>query len=330
MPIKATMIQHLIYLKGSVEKLNFCAHIDIASCCAEVHMGLRSHTLYPQFIVFVDGTKHYTSDFTNDVIAFCGWRPYRVNIIKEIANKLEVKKLMQLARLPTPEYSDNTKMSMKDVIVKKSISSFGFTIQGPYRKSEQHELNSEDEEYYEKYIEGIIVKSWYWNNEPICYEYQEMPNIIGDGKLSIRQHLNPRIESNKHKPCMTIIQDVLAYYGYKIDDVLENNKKLVVDFRYGSKFGLGQDLIDARIEDNDAIGIYEQLRVFGEFAKKIIPDDMKNGIIYSVDSICDLDGKLWFLEINSNPMVHPYLYAPMLEHLYNITDTECLANISVK
>jgi len=290
-------------------------------------MGLRSHTLYPQFIIFIDGEKHYTSDFTDDVGGFCGWRPYPTKIVEEFANKIAVKKLMIEAGLPTPEFSTDPESALQNVIVKKAVSSFGFSIEGPFSEASQFTLNPEEEEYYEKFTEGTIVKSWFWNNTPVCYEYQDMPNITGNGASSIRHFLDARTEKNTTRPSKKLVENVLSYYGYTVDDVLEDGKELVVDFRYASKFGHNLAIKDVNIEKDDKLNIKDQLQPIGEFAWSHVPDHLKNGLAYSVDAILDTEGKLWFLEINCNPMIHPYLYAPMIDYLHSITDVECLRSL---
>ena len=39
--------------------------------------------------------------------------------------------------------------------------------------------------------------------------------------------------------------------------------------------------------------------------------------VYSIDAIIDTDQRLWILEMNCNPHIHPFLYEPMVTDMLN-------------
>jgi hypothetical protein len=63
--------------------------------------------------------------------------------------------------------------------------------------------------------------------------------------------------------------------------------------------------------------LQEQLEEAGRILWKEIPDPMRQDTVYTVDAILDSRDCLWFLEMNSNPQVHPDVYLPMLRNLFS-------------
>jgi hypothetical protein len=64
-----------------------------------------------------------------------------------------------------------------------------------------------------------------------------------------------------------------------------------------------------------------QFKQFGPVFWQSIPEDLRGfGTLYSVDAIADEQDRLWLLEMNCNPAMHPDLYFGMFEGLFGPAD----------
>jgi D-alanine-D-alanine ligase-like ATP-grasp enzyme len=63
----------------------------------------------------------------------------------------------------------------------------------------------------------------------------------------------------------------------------------------------------------------EQVRRAGRMLHEAIPAEIRAGTVFSVDGILPQDGQVRFLEVNSNPMVHPLVYARMVGDLLPVS-----------
>jgi D-alanine-D-alanine ligase-like ATP-grasp enzyme len=52
----------------------------------------------------------------------------------------------------------------------------------------------------------------------------------------------------------------------------------------------------------------EELRTVGKVLWQTIPEELRQGVLFTVDAVLDDQGQLWLLETNSNPAVHPDVY----------------------
>jgi hypothetical protein len=87
---------------------------------------------------------------------------------------------------------------------------------------------------------------------------------------------------------------------------------VVAGFRYGS-------LLEKRETENRNVlhqhvrGVLgEQLLAAGRALWHGIPEEMRTGVVYTVDAVVDSQDKLWLLEMNANPGLHPDAYPAML------------------
>jgi hypothetical protein len=47
----------------------------------------------------------------------------------------------------------------------------------------------------------------------------------------------------------------------------------------------------------------------------MLSTEVSDYLAYTVDAIWDERDRLWILEVNTNPFVHPWLYAPIIDTL---------------
>ena len=314
MELKRDAFNHFKWLQEAVVKSGGEAFLNIRNFVVEVRLPQQVHHLIPQFVARLNGAKVYATKLDRDSIRFAGWKPYICHPTPEIGQKLKFKEWLLRVGLPTPEYTTRHEPGLADVILKKNISSFGAHIAGPYRQAPDQPLDSENGEFYERYVPGRIVKTWFWANRPVCLELKDMPTVIGDGHSTVRKLAVRRAFGPKKMVKLEPVTELLQYLGNNtLDTVLKQDEKQIIDFRYASLFSRPGDVEDIDLpSDNPA---FASLQSLGQSIYGVLPAETRDKTIYSVDSILGHDGTLWFLEANFNPFVHPKLYPAMLAGL---------------
>jgi hypothetical protein len=310
-------LNHFKAIKAFTLRHNGHANVNVDSCILEIRIGSQVKKFLPQFFFTTpDGRAAYTPNFGGDSVAFVGWLPYYVKRWQLSSEKLKSKEYLIKNGIPVPAHSVDPDVDMPDVIIKKNQSSFGSGIKGPFRSSRECKIEPSTGEYYERFIRGKIVKIWYWNAMPVVMEILNMPSLTGDGKQTVRQ-----IYANMEKgglftcPEIETYSSLLAFQGHTPDSVPALNESVVLDFKYLSPLFRATTHNKAVLCNEDHV-LYPQLRAIGEVLWQGIPVTLRQNTAYSVDAMLDNDGVLYVLEMNSNPQLHPDIYATMLEGLF--------------
>ncbi len=315
METKRDLLNHFKWLQDGVAQVQGEAFLNLQSFTAEVRLGNRVHLLFPHFVVLVDGNTLYSSEFSHDVIRFAGWRPTRRIEPFSFARKLKFKELLEQNGIPTPAFSFSDGKTLNDVLIKKDISSFGADIKGPYRSSSDAQLDVAQGEFFERFAEGRIVKVWFWNHRPVCVEMKSMPEVIGDGRSSIKDLVLRKPTRLGDEPRLEPISELLRFYSKTLDTVLPQGNRQLIDFRYTSQFGRPQDVVEVDLSAARDLRFDRPLRSLGELLYGQLLQESRPLAAYSVDAILDSQDKLWFLEANPNPFIHPLVYPHMIRGL---------------
>ncbi|HLQ26459.1 MAG TPA: hypothetical protein VK138_11350 [Acidiferrobacterales bacterium] len=322
MELKRDLFTHLKKLNEGLAEIGGEAFFNVKTFLVEIRLENRVHKLYPQFLAMMNGKRVYTLHYAPDVLLFSGWRSYFVMAedVPPIGKKLKFKELMIANNLRTPEFSMVEKAGFQDVIVKRSVSAFGMDVRGPYKSTRSRPLNSQNDEFYEKFIEGQIVKVWYWDATPVCLEIKDKPLVIGDGKSTIGELAKKKIFNAKVPPNWTTVSELLAYYAKGLDTVLKPGEKQVIDISYTSEFLHPLDTSEVNLPVEDPA--FAPLNEVGRVIAKNLPAKLAGNAVYSVDAILDNERKLWFLEVNFNPFMHPNIYPFMVRNLPSMKNFE--------
>jgi hypothetical protein len=316
---KSVFLTHLKLIKAYLLSRNGQANLDVGSCILEIRIGNQIKKFQPQFVIYTpDGRSAYTSNFTMEAGPFVGWLPYSIKRWELSSAKLKIKEYLVKHKIPTPAYSTDPDADMPNVIIKKNQSSFGDGIKGPFRSSRQCKIDSAQGEFYERFVMGKIVKIWYWNAMPVVLEAWDMPKLVGNGKQSIREMYLTMPKGGfgrKIFPNIETYADVLAIQGYSPETILQENESAVVDFKYTTPLIQRSFENTAQLCDEKHV-LYSQLHAIGEVLWMGIPEPLRQNTAYSVDAMLDADNVLNVLEMNSNPQLHPDIYATMLESLF--------------
>ena len=314
-PLSYELINHFRELQPVLFRLGLDATVNVRDLSLEVRYGTRGMLLHPQFTQPRGDAVVYVPAFSRAVKRFIGWRPAYERAWPLSLEKLAFKRFMNELGLPTPRYAMKPSPELSRVIVKKNKSSFSEGIRGPFASPAGVALDASQGEYFEEFIPGHIIKIWYWNAEPVAVEETEMLNVIGDGVLSIGQLVMRHVYMlgiQQHD--LKQYESFLAYQGKTLRTVPARDEVCVIEFRYNSELPTLR-MRDIRVGSDPFHGLEPMLKTAGAHLWRSIPAQHRHGVVFSVDAMLDPDLKLWFLEMNSNPYVHPYLYPPMMESI---------------
>jgi len=319
-PSKNNFLDHVKWLRTAVRAQGAELLIAGDSMEALVRHGKRHWVLHPQFLAQVDGVSQYVPTLTDETTHFIGWLPYRNRRWPVAADKLLFKRVAHQAGLRVPEFSVEIGTGMTDVVVKRAASSFGEQVRGPFRMAADCPLDVAQGDYYERFIEGELLKVWYWNGEAVGVEVDAMPAVLGDGRSTLRELITQRatlMRSQKEDALKRLIDrsaGVLGYHGRSLDEVLPAGVRQRVEFRYGSDLmhPRGRRVVDLRA---DVEAAWAPLVAAGKVLRDAIPEETRAYTLFTLDAVRDKDQRIWFLEMNSNPTVHPLAYPPMMAGL---------------
>lgn len=276
----------------------------------------RQIVLVPRFVREHNGQTIYQRDFAGDG-DFIGWMPYPVKswplstdktLFKEyaLANGLRV----------TASWTEGPPLA-PDYIVKPAIGSFGVGIRGPFGPLAP--LNSDDPlqagNFCEQFIRGRSAKAWFWNGEPVALEVLTPPQITGDGRRTLREiATQPRGNFDLTMDLDDSVQ-ILAWQGYHPDEVVPEGVNVMLDFRYMTP----HDRVTLKNRDvwqQATAAVKAQFCFAGPLLYRGIPDAIRRHSVFTLDAVIDDDDRVWLLEMNSHPMIHPNVYPHMLASVF--------------
>jgi hypothetical protein len=308
-------------------KLVFMHHLDAVQTWAQefgVHVHLASKTLaltlshagrqwvlMPRFVQHVAGKLSYTRTRQKDT-TLVGWVTPQTPRLNLAQDKVMFKKFANGAGLLVPAGWNTGAALSDDFLIKKRQGSFGVDIQGPFKKSKQ-EVVLADGEFCEQFIFGKPLKAWCWSGRVVALEVIHQPYVLGDGRRTLSELANSRGSMDVRLP-MEQAEAYLNWQGLRLDSVLADQQQAYLSFLYASPFH-----VTSREDSNVLQSVSDSVRFQLSRAamlvlQKFATEHQKN-VLYTLDGVLDVKGRVWFLEINSHPMVHPTVYKHMLHSL---------------
>lgn len=329
MPIsKNSLLDHFKLLQQALERNDIEAILNVRDFTVCLRKGRDHRILYPQFLVSVKEVRQYLPAPSPAAEMFAGWLPYRNKRWTIASDKLAFKRFAVAAGLPTPAFSDQPSVPLSDAIIKQVASSFGTGILGPFRSGDAPPINGDRSQYLERFVPGTIVKLWYWDAMPVCMEMDDMPFVKGDGLSSIDKLLSRRLAQKAalspadRKALREQVENVLRYFGLTLASVLAPDQIQLLDFRYGSTL-IRQDrriVVDLQANPQQfplhLLPLLPLLGEVGDILHAAIPAELRAGTLFTTDCILDRENRLWLLEFNSNPTVHPHAYPLMISSMF--------------
>jgi hypothetical protein len=303
------------------------ANLDIRDFTMEVKHRGRYYRMYPMFQGRVHGRFVHLPQLTADVTGFGGWRPYQTLTHPHSSDKQLFKTYLRESGFRSPaSWEFLGEPPEKDYVLKARSSSFGAGLFGPYRAGQKPSIGAEAMAPYgdffaEQFVHGRMLKVWYWGAKPFFAHMQEYPSIIGDGCSTVHELLQRRMaeakqdrESLEQKP---VLLDCLAFQGLRLDDILANGQSAWIDYRYGQRYEApgGTFVSDNQLEALTALS-GDQTRCAGEALARLLQQTVPVPVMITVDGLLDVDGRIWWLEMNTNSLLPPEGYAAMFSDLF--------------
>ena len=303
------------------------ATLDMSNLSVEVKCRGRYYRMYPTFQAIVHGRLSHLPNLTADARGFGGWRPYQGVTHPHSSDKALFKTYLAEAGLRSPASWDVQRATPdNDYVLKARRGSFGEGLHGPYRANARVPegiANARDGGFFaEQFVQGRMLKVWYWGARPFFAHMQEFPAIAGDGRSTVEDLLRARIAAAQlswgtlaQKP---VVMACLAFQGIGLHDVLEEGRLAWFDYRYGqlypTSFG-ATPLSDNKIDPLAQL-TGTQLQDQGRALARLLQQAFPAPVLITVDGILDREGRIWWLEMNTNSLVPPEAYEVMFADLF--------------
>lgn len=300
--------------------------LDVLTFEMEVKARHRYFSLKPQFLASMDGRFAHVPTLTPEATGLIGWLPYRPPLRWDVAgDKLTFKSLIAQSGFKTPDWWTEPARAESDHILKRSRGSFGYELYGPYRTGALLPAVPAESRtgqiFAERFIHGRNVKLWFWGEAPFFAHVHDYPTATGDGASSVRQLVDRRLQrvgrALDDSAEASVILQALAYQGHGLDDVPAEGEKFWLDYRYGRTFTSSP----VTSQSDNALGqlgsdAQGQAQALGRFLASELLKVLPAPVLCSVDAVLDAQGTLWWLEMNSNPILPPDGYPLILSTLF--------------
>lgn len=313
-PFKRNHLQHALAVTEWMRAHGAGGQMDPLSYELEIACNGRTRQLLPQFVVRnADGSIGFTPRLLPGVLGFVSWLPYFNRVWPIAQDKLAFKEFAQARGVRVPGWGGKPQDVKGPFIVKGQRSTLCRGLRGPFPSGTAVTLA--DHEYCEQFIVGQLVKAWFWNDTLAVAEVVDMPQVRGNGVHTLRQLIAQRLNPGDAWPAYG--DQLAAIQGLSLDAVLPVGRQAIADYRYMSElnpaFTVDHD-VRQRIVGTD---VEKQLLHAGHEAWMAIPAEIRQDTVFSLDGVLDKDGRVWFLEANCNPQLHPAFYAFMLDGLFS-------------
>jgi hypothetical protein len=315
------LMNHLKAIQRCMDDMRGSAIVNAKDLVTLVRVRGRSVHMQPQFTYMSDGRIRYTTEFEPKVSGFIGWRPYFTKRWELSTEKLKFKTYAYTCGIRTPPHSATEDGAPREFLIKKNRSSFGIGMRGPFRQIDRRKSDHllQEGEYYEAFVPGRIAKAWYWDGELSALELRPPPMLKGNGRHSIAQLAQAQCTRDVD---MTALAWIAAYQGRSIDSVLQQGDQMPIDFKYGSPYDAPSRENENVLQSYSGSTLIEQFITAGCALAQGIPESIRRHTLFTLDAVVDDADQVWFLEMNSNPMVHPDVYPVMLRGIFGIVFEE--------
>lgn len=306
------------------------ANLNLVTYELEVKTRNRYFTLHPQFLARMDGRLMHVPQLIPEVTGFIGWLPYRPLRWSLASDKLVFKKRLAESGLPTPHMWPTPREATAAFVLKHSVGSFGKELAGPFHPGQEPDAaqaralarqGAAGSLYAESFVHGTNVKVWFWGDRAFHAQLHPYPVVHGNGRQTIAELADARLKDIQQSwadyPEKEAVAQALAYQGLDLNTVLPPDLSAWLDYRYGRRFAA-----DAATEEEDNFLRHmpasqtAQVEAAGQWIAAELRQELNAPVLCSLDGVLDADGKIWWLEANSNPMFPPTGYPPMFSTLF--------------
>jgi hypothetical protein len=319
----AVTLNHLRAVREWARMHQASVSLDMLTMQLEVRARSRYFTLYPRFLARVGGRLAHCSELTEDVTGFIGWLPYQTLRWDLATDKLAFRQHLLDQGLPVPAAWRSAAQAQQPFLMKRSMGSFGYAQRGPYHPGQAGDAppGESGELYAEAFIAGTNLKLWVWGEQAFFAHLQDYPTLTGDGHAQVGELLAARLAQAGATlddiTERTAVEDCLRFHGLSLESTLTAGQAVWFDYRYGrlyetSKVSAKSDNGLARLADIHT----QQIRRTLDALTPTLQQHFAAPVLYALDGVIDSEGTLWWLEMNSNPILPPEGYAPIFNTLF--------------
>lgn len=327
----AITLNHVRAVKAWADACDAQVNLDLRTFSLEVKARNRYYTLKPRFITVNQGRVAYAVELVKDVTGFIGWLPYEVLQWDLSQDKMLFKEFLNGAGLKSPAAWSSKSEVSGDFIFKGSVGSFGYQIGGPYRLDKVADVSwpsakpaaskAQGVDFAEQFVSGTNLKVWFWGAKAFYAHVHPYPTVTGDGQSSAQALVTARLatagETYIGKGDQENLVSSLAFQDVAPSDVLADGQEVWIDFRYGRRYARTSPSADG-VNDLDRVNaqVRQQIDLMGTKAAEQALRRFKASVLYSVDGVIDEEDHIWWLEINSSPILPPEGYPLVFSSLF--------------
>lgn len=299
--------------------------LDAATLQLEVKYRNRYFEFFPLFIAKINGRIAHIPSLTAEATQFAGWRPYKPYLFELSSDKLLFKQHMVAANQRTPNWWSSGAEADVDFVMKRSMRSFGYELAGPFRTGSEFDPGPAEhgrgKMFAEQFVSGKILKVWFWGGRPFFAHCQSHASVSGDGTSTLEALLRRRIIENGgdwlSSEQAAVARSYCAYQQLTRDQVPAFGTEVRYDYRYGRGSATSGT---AAVSDNCLPSVSEAVKAQFDAAGDVIHVALRTQfaapVVYALDGILDGNDAVWWLEMNSNPVLPPEGYAKMFDDLF--------------
>lgn len=310
-----TLASHAFAVGRAAGPLGLQACVQLPDFSLRIDGGGAPVLWTPKFVRSANGRLSYAPAPGTGVVGFAGWTPYALRQWPAGSSKSGFKRFAGAHGIATPSACTDPAEIGGPFLVKHDTSSFGEGMRGPFLAYDPADPAQQLRagEYYENFIVGLIAKAWCWGGSCLALHLDPPTTVTGNGKASVRDLVMDLPKMQADHDWQLVARLALTCGVASIDEVLPAGKQVLVEFRYGSRYG------EENQRNPNAWGRLRDERVPQQFAQaaRLCAQDIaahspEGEACYTLDAIVDAEGTVWFLEMNCSPLVHPDLYPAML------------------
>jgi hypothetical protein len=310
------MLGHLRAVRDYTQHHGIKAELRMSDLHLEVSGHGRYYDLVPGFLRVQPSENYAITAYQAPVPGsslFSGWRLHPLKDWPLATDKIAFKKYCAEHGLASPRWFTRPSAVDCPIVIKSHAPGQRLQTRGPVSAAHAQALPGfGDGSYAEELVRGHMLQLWYWDDVLTACELRTLPVMVGPARESIRAALSA------HRPPLNDgyiarVEASVRAQGATLDAVLEPGQEIILDVRAESPLA-------RTIARNEATTILtalaSQLRSAGPLFSQGIPADMRQHTLFTVNAIVDAQRKIWFTEMESNPVVHPEAYPAMLGGLF--------------
>lgn len=318
---------HFAALQKWVTESGGAATLDVKDFTVEVKHRGRYYRMYPLFQANVDGQQVHLPKLTPQVRGFGGWRPYQTITHTHSSDKQLFKQFLAEAGLCTPQsWGDPGQPPAGDHVLKARKGSFGRGLFGPFRAGTAPLVGEAEARQYgplfaEQFVHGRALKVWFWGARAFFAHMQACPVIAGDGASTAQALLQRKLRSAVTATPAGLhdfAAGCLAFQGIGLEEVLAAGREAWIDYRYGQQYTASWGT--TAVSDNQLQALRElsgaQLEDMGSALARLLRQTLPLPVMITCDGVLDAEGRIWWLEMNTNSLLPPEAYAAMFADLF--------------